>query len=299
MSNEKISRLEAAQNLVAHWRKTDEDFVSAYMLSNPDDLFDVPVRILEVTNGTPATRTVQPFGFRETSEFPYWLSMAQVTPNEFEDIKSGEISLPDGWDLESMKLVQSEEEKLAENAPSIFAPLPNKKYDIIYADPPWSYVDKANAGKRGAGWKYQTLSQEDLKTLPVQSIASDDCALFLWVTMPKLNEVFDLISVWGFTYKTCAFNWVKKNKVADSLFWGMGRWTRASSELCLLATRGKPKRVSASVHSAVLSKIGKHSEKPAEVRDRIVQLMGDKPRIELFARQETEGWDAWGNQLSP
>lgn len=97
-------------------------------------------------------------------------------------------------------------------------------------------------------------------------------------------------------YKTVAFVWVKLNRKSDSLFWGMGHWTRANAEFCLLATRGNPKRQSARVHQIILSHIQEHSRKPAETRDRIVQLMGDLPRIELFARESVPGWDVWGNE---
>ena len=173
-----------------------------------------------------------------------------------------------------------------------------KRYTIIYADPPWAYRDRAAAGKRGASFKYPTQDIEWIKKLPVPALADVDCALFLWVTMPKLDEVFPVVDAWGFNYKTVAFTWVKKNKVADSLFWGMGRWTRANGELCLIATKGKPKRVDAGVHSVIMSKIQKHSQKPAEARERIVNLLGDIPRIELFARESTDGWDYWGNDPS-
>jgi len=133
--------------------------------------------------------------------------------------------------------------------------------------------------------------------LPVNTIAAKDCVLFLWVTMPKLNECFEIIKAWGFEYKTVAFTWIKKNKKADSLFWGMGRWTRANAEVCLLATKGKPKRISASVHSVITTHIEKHSQKPSIVRSQILSLMGDLPRIELFAREKIKGWDAWGNEI--
>lgn len=173
----------------------------------------------------------------------------------------------------------------------------DKKYEVIYADPPWSYRDKALAGHRGACCKYAVMNTEDMiKAFPINEIAADNCVLFMWVTMPKLNECFELIEAWGFTYKTCAFTWIKLNKKSDTLFWGMGRWTRANAELCLLATKGAPKRASASVHSVVLSKIEEHSKKPVEVRQRIVELCGDVPRIELFARQAAAGWDCWGNE---
>lgn len=105
------------------------------------------------------------------------------------------------------------------------------------------------------------------------------------------------IRKWGFTYKTCAFTWVKQNRKSDGLFWGLGFWTRANAELCLLATRGRPKRVNKGVHSVVLSHVREHSRKPDEVRDRIVELMGDIPRIELFARQQVDGWDCWGDEV--
>lgn len=171
------------------------------------------------------------------------------------------------------------------------------KYNIIYADPPWSYRDKALAGNRGANCKYPTQSKEWIENLRVEDLAADDCILFLWVTFPKLNEVFDLFPKWGFEYKTVAFTWVKRNKTSPTWFWGMGRWTRANAEVCLMATRGRPKRISAAVHSVVDTPIEAHSKKPDVVRDRIVQLCGDLPRIELFARQRTPGWDAWGNEV--
>ena len=186
--------------------------------------------------------------------------------------------------------------------------LPKKKYNIIYADPPWSYEDKANAGKRGAGHKYPTQSQEWICNLPVKELSAEDCILFLWVTMPHLNKVMEVIEAWGFTYKTCGFNWVKTNKGFPTqqtsflpqdiiaTFWGMGSWTRANSELCLLATKGKPQRVSSSVQQVVLENIREHSRKPDCVRDRIVELCGDLPRIELFAREKIVGWDVWGNE---
>lgn len=112
-----------------------------------------------------------------------------------------------------------------------------------------------------------------------------------------LKEAIELIEAWGFTYKTIAFNWIKQNKKSPSLFWGLGNWTRSNSEICLLATKGNPKRVSAAVHSVVMTPIQRHSQKPDEVRDRIVELMGDLPRIELFARETAPGWDAWGNEV--
>lgn len=178
-------------------------------------------------------------------------------------------------------------------------PLPGKKYSIIYADPPWSYQ---NRGTRAAASKhYGTMTVEEIKKMgvgdAVGGIANSDCALFMWATFPMLREALEAIEAWGFTYKTIAFNWVKQNKTGAGLFWGLGNWTRSNSEICLLAVKGKPKRVSASVHSVILSPIQQHSRKPAEARDRIVELMGDLPRIELFARETAPGWDSWGNEV--
>jgi N6-adenosine-specific RNA methylase IME4 len=176
-------------------------------------------------------------------------------------------------------------------------PFPEGKYNIILCDPPWSYRDKALAGNRGSICKYNTCSAKELEELPIGDLAAEDCALFLWVTMPKLSECFNLIKAWGFSYKTCAFTWVKRNKKANSWFWGMGSYTRAGSELCLLATKGHPKRVSASVHSTIDTPVEEHSKKPDIVRDKIVELMGDLPRIELFARQTAPGWTSWGDEV--
>jgi len=175
---------------------------------------------------------------------------------------------------------------------------PDRKYDIIYADPPWSYKDKALAGKRGACFKYDVMDSLDISKLDVKSLANDDCILFMWATMPKLNEAFDVLSSWGFEYKTCAFVWVKKNKKSDSYFWGMGNWTRANAEICLLAIKGHPKRISAAIHSIIDDPIMGHSKKPNEARERIVSLCGDLPRIELFARERADGWDSFGNDPS-
>ena len=170
-------------------------------------------------------------------------------------------------------------------------------FNIIYADPPWSYKDKALAGNRGVVCKYSVQDVAWLMSMPVKSLSAQDSVLFLWVTMPQLNVVMPLIQAWGFVYKTVAFTWVKRNKKASSWFWGMGRWTRANAEICMLATKGKPKRIHAGVHSVIDTPVRKHSQKPDEVRDRIVQLCGDLPRIELFARVRCPGWESWGNEL--
>ncbi len=174
----------------------------------------------------------------------------------------------------------------------------NKKYGLIYADPPWAYRVWSQKGQgRSAENHYPTMCIEDIKALPVGDLADKDCALFLWVTFPCLKEGLSALESWGFTYKTVAFVWIKQNRKSDGLFWGLGHWTRANAELCILATRGNPKRVSAGVHQVIMSHVEEHSKKPQEARDRILRLMGDIPRIELFARQKTPGWDVWGNEV--
>lgn len=173
-----------------------------------------------------------------------------------------------------------------------------KKYNVILADPPWSFRSWSSKGMgRSAEQHYPTMRLEDIKALPVSDLAAGDCVLFLWATFPMLKEALEVIDTWGFTYKTVAFTWVKENRKSPGLFWGLGYWTRANAEVCLLATRGSPKRQSAAVHQVILSPVERHSKKPDEVQERIVTLMGDVSRVELFARQETPGWDVWGNEV--
>ena len=172
------------------------------------------------------------------------------------------------------------------------------KYKIIYADPPWQYkvFSKKGTGRTAESY-YPTMSLEDIQALPVGELADSDCVLFMWTTIPLLEDCFSVMRAWGFEYKTVAFVWIKLNRKSDSLFWGMGHWTRANAELCMLATRGHPKRKSAGVHQVIISHIEEHSKKPDEARERIIQLVGDLPRVELFARQKTDGWDVWGNEV--
>ena len=178
------------------------------------------------------------------------------------------------------------------------------KFKVIYADPPWTFRTWSEQGKgRSAENHYACMTLQQIRDLPVADLAEEDCALFLWTTDPMLPQALDLIQKWGFTYKTIAFVWAKLNKnapdtlwTADDFFTGMGYWTRANSEFCLLATKGKPQRQSASVRRLVVAPRREHSRKPDEVADRIVALMGDVPRIELFARTTRLGWAVWGNE---
>lgn len=168
-----------------------------------------------------------------------------------------------------------------------------KKYNIVYADPPWKYWESGNKNQE---LHYTTMTIDEICDLPVKDIAADDCVLFLWVTYPILQEAFRVIESWGFKYSTAAFVWVKKNKHQDTPFVGCGSWTRANSELCLLATKGNVMRLDASVSQIVESPIEEHSKKPDVVRTLITKLVGELPRVELFCRNPAEGWDVWGNE---
>jgi N6-adenosine-specific RNA methylase IME4 len=180
-----------------------------------------------------------------------------------------------------------------------------KQYNIIYADPPWYFKTYSDLGRgRSADNHYKCMQLEDIKNLPVGSIAAEDSVLFLWVPIPHLEYGLEVIKVWGFKYKTFGFVWVKGRifvkEMTPRIKWhiGLGYWTRANTEICLLATRGHPHRKSMSVRQVVFQPVGEHSAKPLEVRNRIVELMGDLPRVELFAREKVEGWDSWGDEIA-
>ena len=173
-----------------------------------------------------------------------------------------------------------------------------KKYKIIYADPPWQYRVYSKKGQgRSAENHYHTMNIKDIMALPVDKIADKDCILFLWITFPCLKEGIEVMERWGFKYKTCGFNWVKRNKKKNTYFMGLGFWTRSNSEVCLIGTKGQLKRVSKSVPQKCDARIMEHSKKPAEIRERIVELCGELPRVELFARDKVKGWDSLGDEI--
>ncbi|MCK5609000.1 DNA methyltransferase [Candidatus Pacearchaeota archaeon] len=175
--------------------------------------------------------------------------------------------------------------------------IPNKKYKIIYADPPWAY-NESGSGNRVVNSKYKTLQIEEIEKIPVKDISDDNCILFLWVTFPRLKEGIRLIESWGFNYHSLGFNWIKTNKEKRiSFFWGMGYYTRQNSEVCLIGIKGKIKPKTNNIHSIVKSKVRNHSQKPDIIRELIIKICGDLPRIELFAREKIEGWDAFGNEV--
>ena len=178
---------------------------------------------------------------------------------------------------------------------------PSKRYRVIYADPPWTFATYSRKGKgRSPEAHYDCMTLDGIKALPVADWAADDCVLLLWATDPLLEKAFDVIRAWGFTYKTVGFYWAKLQRNASpatfertSFFTGMGFWTRANPEPCLLATRGRPKRRSADVRKLVVAPRREHSRKPEEMYDHIEALCGG-PYLEMFARSSRPGWDSWG-----
>ena len=183
-----------------------------------------------------------------------------------------------------------------------------KRYGAILLDPAWQFKvwNKDTGNGRSAESHYKTMTLDDMKALPLQKLMADDCAVFMWAVMPMLPEALELGKAWGLEYKTCAFAWAKVNKRAENRwsypadvsnwFMGMGYWTRANVELCLLFTKGKPKRKSASVRQLIVSAIRKHSQKPDDTHQRIEQLV-DGAYLELFARERRNGWDVIGNEI--
>jgi N6-adenosine-specific RNA methylase IME4 len=175
------------------------------------------------------------------------------------------------------------------------------KYNIILSDFPWYYNSRNNSKTRfgsGCGGHYDTLKMEEIKALPIKEIVADNCAMFMWCTMPYLDRQIELFKHFGFKYKTCGFTWVKTNPIKNTPFFGVGYYTKSNTELCLLGIRGKMKPISNKISSVVISPKKEHSRKPDEVREKIVELFGDLPRIELFARQKTEGWVSIGKEVT-
>jgi len=172
----------------------------------------------------------------------------------------------------------------------------DKKYSVIYADPPWSFKTYSNKGKdRSPEKHYNVMNFKDICNLPVNKIASDNSVLLMWVIDPLLDKAFEVINAWGFKYKTVGFTWAKTNRKSEGYFTGLGYWTRGNPEMCLLATKGKPKRISKSVPQLVVEQRREHSRKPDIMYNHIENLL-EGPYIELFARTQRKGWDSWGNQ---
>jgi N6-adenosine-specific RNA methylase IME4 len=186
----------------------------------------------------------------------------------------------------------------------VFEGLPYKHFSVLSADPAWTFLTRSEKGKgRSAEKHYACLTIEEIKALPVSDLAAPDSVLFLWVTDPHLAIGLEVMDAWGFTYKTVAFTWAKlqlriepeDDWTEKSFFTGMGYWSRANPEMCLLGTRGHPKRLHKDVRQLIVSPRREHSRKPDEAYQRMRRLV-DGPAIELFARTAREGWISWGNE---
>jgi N6-adenosine-specific RNA methylase IME4 len=189
------------------------------------------------------------------------------------------------------------------------AALPGGPFGVIYADPPWRWQAWGQRGQdRSAAKHYPTMTGPELAALPVAEAAGPDCSLFLWAVDPMLPQALDLMAAWGFSFKTVAFYWIKTRggARADQLeLWsdsrscpkGLGYWTRANPEICLLGTRGRPGRAARDVERTIFAPRREHSRKPDQVADAIRRLTGDVARLELFARTRRPGWQVWGNEL--
>jgi len=181
-------------------------------------------------------------------------------------------------------------------------PFPNKKYNIIYADPAWNYPRKQyqsnNRKMTSINDYYKTITNDEMCNLPVKDIANDDCILFLWVTDSHLEVGIEVIKSWGFTYRTIGFTWVKQYK-NKSICVNVAPYTLKSTEICLIGMRGKLKNIKKNnkVKNLVFAERTKHSKKPEIVRNRIEEFCFDLPKIELFARETADGWDSWGNEV--
>lgn len=175
------------------------------------------------------------------------------------------------------------------------------KYPVILADPPWRYAISGGDHRWGNSDShrirhYDAMTQQEMLALPIRPLATDDAALFMWATMPCLPDAIELMRAWGFVYKTVAFNWVKLNRNGKP-YMGMGHYTRANAELCLLGVRGSMPRKAKNISQALLTPRRDHSRKPDQQYGRIMRLF-DGPYLELFARQQWPGWDVWGNQTN-
>jgi len=179
----------------------------------------------------------------------------------------------------------------------------DKKYNIIYADPPWKFGSKSyQDGNRNMldldKTQYDTMTIEQLKQLKIKNITDNDCICFMWVTDSHLKEGIGVLEAWGFKYKTIGFNWIKQYKSGANCV-NFAPWTLKSWEICLIGIRGTMGKYKiANNIKGLLEEIRtKHSQKPQEARNRIEKLFGNLPKIELFAREKTEGWDVWGNEV--
>lgn len=186
-----------------------------------------------------------------------------------------------------------------------FSNLPRGYFKATLADPPWGFKTWSGPEKkvasRGSVAPYQTMEIEEIAALPVANLAAENCVLFLWIVWPTLPEALNVMNSWGFGYKTCGFAWIKADQyklfaLQEDIHMGLGYWTRANSEVCLIGTKGNPKRKDNSIRQGIIEPKRQHSRKPDCVYERIERLVAG-PYLELFARSTRPGWTSWGNEV--
>ena len=171
-------------------------------------------------------------------------------------------------------------------------------YDVILADPPWTFsVWNADKSDRHVSHKYPIMETNKIATLPICDLVNDDAILFLWATWPNLKDALLVLDLWGFEYKTIGWTWVKAKRSGFGFHFGMGYYTRANTEPCLLAVRGTMPVARHDIQALIYSPVREHSRKPDEQYAKIEKLYPNKRYLELFARHKREGWDAWGNEV--
>ena len=174
------------------------------------------------------------------------------------------------------------------------------KFQILYIDFPWKYNSRANHKTRfrgGACGHYSLMTMDEIKSLPIQELTDENCVLFMWCTFPYLDEQIKLFEQWNFKYRTLGFSWIKTNPKNGKPFFGVGYYAKSNCEVCLMGMKGQLKVKSNKISSVIISPRREHSRKPDEIRDRIVELFGDLPRAEIFAREKVEGWTCIGNKI--
>lgn len=252
----------------------------------------------------PANKNMEPLIFRKDRD----ISIKGIVLDVIRDISTPNDILGDTQIKQTGYSVYNEDamRRTKQNTlPNLYPKLPNKTFDIIYADPPWHYngklqFDKSSKSKEkidfsmkifisGATFKYPTLKTSELMAIPINTIAKEDCLLFMWTTNPHLFQAIELGQAWGFEYKTVAFIWDKMNH-------NPGQYTLSNCELCLVFKRGRiPRpRGARNIQQLIRSPRKAHSEKPIEVLQAIEKMFPDQERIELFARKKVRGWSAWG-----
>jgi N6-adenosine-specific RNA methylase IME4 len=173
------------------------------------------------------------------------------------------------------------------------------KFSVILADPPWRFDvwNRETGLDRSADRHYETMTIDEICALPIANLTEKDCVLFMWAIWPRIFEAKKVIEAWGFTYRALAWEWIKLNKSGRGVHMGLGYYTRANVEPCLLAVKGNMSVMSHAEHDLIFAPVSRHSEKPIEQYSIIKRLYPEGRRVELFARQQWTEWEVWGQEV--